>query len=291
MPDGALGQRAPVVLKEMRTARVSVHHALPSLSSSRVQPCVVSPPLMNTMDPRRSMSSYGREGRRGRPRKALSLGPPVKRGGMTAFFNCVPSSSNTSATLTAGPALAGRTVPGYASDAVGRVVVEDGLARMEPRDSGLHTNVLLGTVANAQQQDCTLVDPSGGTLGTAIALAFSALPSVVTWNIPACIAPIVVDDDVVDIAKLRQKWSVQVGHSSRLAPGEMRTLPDQLITQLEAMIAEHRSIQADLDSRSKARIERAMRLRSTLQWNSAEKLLIMKVLDCLSGHVYSYLLL
>ena len=120
------------------------------------------------------------------------MGPPVKRGGMPAFFNCVPSSSNTSAALTAGPALAGRTVPGYASDAVDRVVVEDGLARMEPRDSGLHTNVLLGTVANAQQQDCTLVDPSGGTLGTAIALAFSALPSVVTWNIPACIAPIVV---------------------------------------------------------------------------------------------------
>jgi len=57
------------------------------------------------------------------------------------------------------------TAPRYARDAVGRVVVEDGLVRMQPHGSGLHTETLKGAtsaLANAQQQLSNLAALSGG---------------------------------------------------------------------------------------------------------------------------------
>jgi hypothetical protein len=54
---------------------------------------------------------------------------------------------------TASSSVANMTAPRYARDAVGRVVVEDGLVRMQPHGRGLHTDALKGAtsaMANAQ---------------------------------------------------------------------------------------------------------------------------------------------
>ena len=66
---------------------------------------------------------------------------------------------------TASSSVANMTAPRYARDAVGRVVVEDGLVRMQPHGRGLHTDALKGAtsaLANAQQQLSNLAALSGG---------------------------------------------------------------------------------------------------------------------------------
>jgi len=100
-------------------------------------------------------------------------------------------------------ALANITAPRYTRDAVGRVVVEDGLARMQPYGSGLHTQALTSAteaVALAQAQLGSMWDQVGGATSaslqgvhTHLKSAFagvtnavlprrwSTMPSVVTW--------------------------------------------------------------------------------------------------------------
>jgi len=66
---------------------------------------------------------------------------PSSGGGVLGVWNTVSSS------------VSSITAPRYARDAVGRVVVEDGLVRMQPHGSGLHTDSLKGAtsaMANAQ---------------------------------------------------------------------------------------------------------------------------------------------
>ena len=103
---------------------------------------------------------------------------------------------------TASSSVASVTAPRYARDAVGRVVVEDGLVRMQPHGSSLQTDALLkgatSALANAQQQLSNLAALSGGGV---LGMWNSASSSVASVTAPRyardAVGRVVVEDGLV----------------------------------------------------------------------------------------------
>jgi hypothetical protein len=91
--------------------------------------------------------------------------------------------------------------PHYRRDAVGRVVVEDGLARMETYSEGMHSEALRGTskaLASAHAKLSELMSQGGGALGSSAGQVSTVLGSVMGPNYRRdAIGRVVVEDGLV----------------------------------------------------------------------------------------------